>query len=186
MSDPKPAYAFPYDLASLPQGTTEVRLAPSPEARAAVAAWLGATALETLSPTIRLSRLGEESFVYRGRLEADIVQACVVTLEPVHSHVVRDVERHFRLAPARRSKARIVDYSLTDDDETDLVTNSVIDLAAPMLEELSLSVDPYPRVPGASFVPPATSEAPPENPFAPLEKLKSAPPAASKPRGKSR
>ncbi len=54
-----------------------------------------------------------------------------------------------------------------------MLESSVIDLAAPVLEELSLSLDPYPRKAGVEFAPP--EEAParsPDNPFAVLGKLK--------------
>jgi hypothetical protein len=48
-------------------------------------------------------------------------------------------------------------------------------LAAPLLEEVSLALDPYPKAPGAAFeVLPEPIE-PAENPFAVLEALKKAP-----------
>ncbi len=52
------------------------------------------------------------------------------------------------------------------------IDSTRFDLAAPLLEEFSLAIDPYPRAPGVAFDAPATTEDPPENPFAVLGKLK--------------
>ena len=46
------------------------------------------------------------------------------------------------------------------------------DLAAPLLEEFLLALDPYPRAPGVVFESPETGEVPPPNPFAVLKALK--------------
>jgi len=49
-------------------------------------------------------------------------------------------------------------------------------VAGPLLEELSLALDPYPKAPGAVFGAPAEESDASENPFAVLEKLKMASP----------
>jgi hypothetical protein len=54
-----------------------------------------------------------------------------------------------------------------------MLESSIVDLAAPLLEELSLSLDPYPRKAGVQFAPPEEAPAEePNNPFAVLGKLK--------------
>ena len=47
-----------------------------------------------------------------------------------------------------------------------------VDLAAPLLEELTLALDPYPRAPGVAFAALKDEAAPTANPFAVLAKLK--------------
>ena len=46
------------------------------------------------------------------------------------------------------------------------------DLAAPLLEEFALAIDPYPRKAGAAFAVPAEPDDAPESPFAVLKTLK--------------
>jgi hypothetical protein len=47
-----------------------------------------------------------------------------------------------------------------------------VDLAAPMLEEFALSLEPYPRRPGVEFTPETGASDLPESPFAVLKGLK--------------
>ena len=75
----------------------------------------------------------------------------------------------------------LIDLSAADDDDPELLDQPVLDLAGPLLEELSLALDPYPRAPGASFEVPPEPQAAAENPFAVLEKLKKAPAARRTP-----
>ena len=178
MNEPKAPYSFSCDLATLPEGETEVRLEPSAEARAAIASWAGVAQVESLAAAIRLARAGENSYSYQGHFEADVVQSCVVTLEPVRSHISADMERHFRVAAARkRRERRSEEPEIEDeeDEETDMLTSPVLDLAAPLLEELALSIDPYPRAPGVVFAAPVDEGGAEESPFAVLERLKTAP-----------
>jgi hypothetical protein len=46
------------------------------------------------------------------------------------------------------------------------------DLAVPVLEEYTLSLEPYPRRPGVEFAPPSDPEDRAESPFAVLKSLK--------------
>ena len=46
------------------------------------------------------------------------------------------------------------------------------DVAAPLLEELVLAIDPYPRAPGVEFETPQEPAETRENPFAALKSLK--------------
>jgi uncharacterized metal-binding protein YceD (DUF177 family) len=186
MNEPVRPFSRRFDLAAMPNSGADAHLEPTADVRAAIAAWAGVSAVDRLEATIRLARLGPETYSYDAHLEADVVQACVVTLEPVRTHIVRDIERRFQVeALPRRRRVVAIEPEGGEDDEIERVDGSVIDLAQPVLEELALGIEPYPRAPGARFVAPAESESPAENPFAVLEKLKS-PPAARKPGAKGR
>jgi len=133
--------------------------------------------------------VGGDEYAYRGHFEADVVQACVITLAPVPSHLSGEIFRKFRVLPrpsTRRRKSAIeptsavpaiIDLAATDEDSPELLDQSVLDLAAPLLEELSLGLDPYPKAPGAAFEVPPERPVPADNPFAVLERLKRAPSA---------
>ena len=178
----RPPYVSQYDLANLPEKGIELVLKPNAAERAEIAAWLEIEALEGLVGSVRLTRNASGRYLYRGHLDADVVQACVVTLEPVPAHISQDFEREFELAPPvpKRGKRRTgvnasakpVIEILDDNDAPDIIESPVIDIAAPMIEELSLSLDPYPRKAGVSFTAPEDLPGTVDNPFAVLQKLK--------------
>ena len=182
-------YSTPFDLGLVPERGKELVLTPSQIERAAISGWLEIEALESLKATILITRLAENEYSYGANFEADVVQACVVTLAPVRARVLGEVQRSFRVRPrssaSRRKKPapepQAIDISVLDEDGPELLDSPIIDLAAPLLEELSLALDPYPRAPGVVFEPPAEEAIPAHHPFAVLEQLKEAKSAPSEP-----
>jgi uncharacterized metal-binding protein YceD (DUF177 family) len=129
--------------------------------------------IEDFTVRIRLTRASKNEYALAGHLEASILQTCVVTLKPLRTRVEQDFERRYEIAPrdvARRASAA-VEVELESEFKERLHGTS-LDLAVPVLEELSLAIDPYPRTPGAAFE--FGSEKPPaeESPFAALQRLK--------------
>jgi uncharacterized metal-binding protein YceD (DUF177 family) len=124
--------------------------------------------------------VGDDEYVYGASFVADVVQACVVTLEPVSSHLTGEFRRLFKVMPRaigghrRRASASAgsVELSSLEDDDPELIEGTSIDLAAPILEEVSLALDPYPRAPGVAFESPKEEKNPADSPFAVLEALK--------------
>jgi uncharacterized metal-binding protein YceD (DUF177 family) len=180
MTRPDVPFSAAFDLSALPERGAEIVLEPTPSERDAISAWLGTEAVESLKASIALSREGDDEYGYSAHFDADVVQACVVTLEPVRSHLSGEFRRHFRILPrvpaSRRGKqvesSTGIDISALDEEECELIESPVIDLAAPLLEEVSLALNPYPRAPGAAFEPAKEEVSPSESPFAVLEKLK--------------
>ena len=123
--------------------------------RRALAARFELLELPALRGHARLERRGDE-LVLRGWLEADIVQECVVTLEPAPARLRQPIERRYRLggtseAPPTRYEpyGRLV---LDDDaDEVEPVIGREIDVGEAFAEELGTALDPYPRAPGAAL-----------------------------------
>jgi uncharacterized metal-binding protein YceD (DUF177 family) len=192
-------YSASFDLGLVPEQGREIVLTPSQAERAAISNWLGTESVESLTATILISRKGDNQYSYAARFEADVVQACVVTLELVPAHLSGDYERLFQVIPRASRRKRpaaepvSVDISLADEDGPERLDSPIIDLAAPLLEELSLALEPYPRAPGVAFDPPVEEPEPADNPFAVLERLKTAqsspvrpmkPEAGAKPAGK--
>jgi uncharacterized metal-binding protein YceD (DUF177 family) len=189
MNDSGLPFSASFDLGSVRDRAVEVSLEPRPAERAAIAHWLGIEALDSLKAAIQLSPVSADEYAYQGHFEADVVQACVITLAPVPSHLSGEILRKFRVLPRPSPRRRkpviepapaipaVIDLSIADEDSPELLVSPALDLAAPLLEELSLALDPYPKVPGAAFDVPPEPLTPVENPFAVLEKLKRAPPA---------
>ena len=180
MTDHLP-FSSSYDLGLVREKGIDVALKPTAAERARIAVWLGIESLESFQASVTLTRAASGRYLYRGHFEADVVQACVVTLEPVPSHLTGDFERSFQLAPSTAHVKRrgapeplppLTAVTDLDDDSQEILKSPVVDLAAPMLEELSLALDPYPRKAGVSFVPPEDAVPAKDNPFAVLKNLK--------------
>jgi uncharacterized metal-binding protein YceD (DUF177 family) len=173
MSDSHPPYSLNFDLGSLGDAEKTVTLSPSASERVAIASWAGVDALDAFSARVTLRRSGESAYDLAGNFAADVTQSCVVTLEPVRAHLEGDIERHYRVLPPRaRRRSDPDDMPAGDDDGDEVLESTMVDLAQPVLEDLLLAIDPYPRAPGAAFEAPADPDKP-ANPFAVLGKLKS-------------
>ena len=132
----------------------------------------------------RLERRGEPAeLVLRGWLEADVVQSCVVSLEPVPARLRQPVERRWRPEGARTARPEryqpIGVVELEDDEaEVEPLVGREIDLGEAFAEELGLALDPYPRADDAAAIE-ATALGPhvklgpaePGRPFAALRQL---------------
>jgi hypothetical protein len=165
-----------FDLGDLGQAGAEVTVAAAPEALPGLAAWAGVDSVKTFTATVTLRRLSQSRFSFEAELVADVVQSCVVTLEPVESRIGRQISRELQLAPRLPREMPHPHEELTlsagDDDVPETITSLDYDLAAPLLEEFALSIDPYPRKAGVAFAPQAEPEVPQSSPFAVLKALK--------------
>lgn len=130
-----------------PEGVT-IQLQASPEECSALAARFNLVELATLSGDVRVERVDlTASFLVTGRLAADAVQTCVVTLEPVGAKIEAEFDRLFsRDLPAETDGEVEIDAEAETPEP--LVENR-LDLGEILAEELSLALEPYPRAPDA-------------------------------------
>lgn len=174
--EPLPPFERIYDLNRLSDAGFETTIELGPEERRKLAEWVEVADVGRFVGRISLRRLSASRFGYSAHLEAEITQTCAVTLEPVSSKQCMDFDRILQLVPqARRATDTHVELSPAagDDEVPEEIESSRYDLAAPLLEEFSLAIDPYPRAPGASFEAPREEGEAPDNPFAVLKTLKS-------------
>lgn len=168
MSGPLPRAVRVYDVP--PAGLT-VPIVADGEERAAIAAELDLVSLDRLSATLTV-RPVRRGFRVEGEVVADVVQSCVVTLDPVPAAIREPIDVVY--APPDGKPRPEVDVQIDESDPPEPLDGNEIDLGSLVLEHLVLGLDPYPRAPGATFDPPA--EAPEEpvrrSPFADLERLK--------------
>jgi uncharacterized metal-binding protein YceD (DUF177 family) len=85
-------------------------------------------------------------FTVIGRLFADVVQQCVVTLDALPSHIEQDINAVF--APEADDQGEDV---LLDSGEIDPIHNGIIDLGELVAQNLGVALDPYPRKAGVDF-----------------------------------
>jgi uncharacterized metal-binding protein YceD (DUF177 family) len=174
MTDDQP-FSYDYDLGDLGRGGAEVDVVAHGEELSRIAHWAGVSAVERFAATVALRRQSATRFTLDAELAADVVQECVVTLEPVKSRIERHVHRELHLAEhvhAKPNETVPLGAGAGDDEVPEEIESLGYDLAAPLLEDFALAIDPYPRAAGAEFSAPREPEARPENPFAVLKSLK--------------
>ncbi len=145
------------------------RLKPDAEARQRIARALNLKSLDRFEADLEVTAT-VSGWRLTGRVVADAVQSCVLTLEPLPVHVDDRFEINLvEAVDTAPSDEGEIDLEL-DDDSPDVVENGQIDLGQYAVEQLALHLDPYPRKDGAVF------EQPPEpgeiSPFGVLRALK--------------
>jgi hypothetical protein len=138
-----------------PGGSISVDVSAGAAERRALAARFDLLELPALRGHGRLERRGDE-LVLRGWLEADVVQECVVTLEPAPAQIRQSIERRYRLDGTRQAAEAAYEPHGTvvlDDDAVvvEPVIGREIDVGEAFAEELGAALDPYPRAPGAAL-----------------------------------
>ncbi|MFC3677376.1 YceD family protein [Ferrovibrio xuzhouensis] len=121
-------------------------------------------------------------YVMSGQVDAEVEQACVVSLEPVRQRIAETFVRSFAPAVAgtRNEGAGEDEADWLDPDAADppdLLEDDRIDAGEVVAEELALALDPYPRKAGADLPPeyhPEPEQAAKVSPFAVLAGLKAA------------
>ncbi|MDY0009598.1 MAG: DUF177 domain-containing protein [Bdellovibrionales bacterium] len=141
---------------------------------AALAKRLGLRDLRNFSADLNIRRVpGGTAVRIEGRLQADVVQACVISLQDVHAHVEGTFDTYFT-EDAEQAREEI-SFTLDDDlDAAEMVHNGMIDLGEVVTQYLSLEIPPYPRAPGVSLAAQLSESgtAKKANPFQALEVLK--------------
>jgi len=137
--------------------------------------------VKSVKAEVYLSRWKKDGVRVKGRVEAEIVQACVVTLEPVGSKIDEEFEQIF--VPEGSKLARVVAKDaaemVLDPDGPDLpeeFAGDSIDIGEAITEFAALAIDPYPRKQGVEFADHIESTADAKNdrpnPFAALKDWK--------------
>jgi uncharacterized metal-binding protein YceD (DUF177 family) len=149
-------------------------------ARRRIAKALGLESLDRLEAELRVASW-LDGVEISGRWSARVGQICGVTLEPFASDLQGEI--HLRAVPEGSpalsgpdEAGGELDLDPEADDPPDMLESDRVDLAAYVVEDLALAIDPFPRKPGVAFEAP---EQPGElSPFAVLAKLKGRAPDA--------
>jgi hypothetical protein len=166
-----------YNLARLGNAGDTVQFAADDAQRAAMARWSGVLSVDRLEARVEIRKISSSRFGLTFHMVADLTQACVVTLELVKSHLERNFARELEFVGAthhRTAESALTELVLDTEAEEgpEEIQSLHYDLAIPVLEEYTLSLEPYPRCPGVEFAPPSDPEDRPESPFAVLKTIK--------------
>jgi Uncharacterized ACR, COG1399. len=158
----------------LPAAGRSISVDADEQARAAIAAAMGILAVERFVAHLTVAPL-RGGLRAQGSLDARVVQASVVTFEPVPQDIAETIDRVFLPAPREHKPAPGAEIyvDLEDDDFPDHIDGPEVDLSALLLETLALALDPYPRREGESLEALGISgDGAEQGPFAVLGKLK--------------
>jgi uncharacterized metal-binding protein YceD (DUF177 family) len=142
--------------------------------RKVLAAAYDLVAVKGMSATVGVSPTPGGGVTVEGRVVADIVQTCVVSLAPVDAHIDETFAVRYVRDPGKLPKVGaevVVDPGAPDPPE--LLTGPTIDVGEIAEEYFVLAIDPYPHAPGATL--PADvledAESTEDSPFAALAAL---------------
>ncbi len=173
----RPEFSRPLAVEKLAGAPQELQIAANAAERAALAARLRLLDLERLEARLRVRGTGPGRRVrIDGELEAEVVQACVLSLEPVRSCIEESFTQVYLLdAPEPEAKVLAVTPGPEADDPEPLGPDG-LDLGEAVAQQLALALDPYPKAPGAALPAapdsPATAPTSGPRPFDALRALK--------------
>jgi uncharacterized metal-binding protein YceD (DUF177 family) len=138
------------DLDRMGAGGTALEIVASDRERAALVARFGFLGLPAFSARVTVDRRPGGQIVVEGRLRGRLLQACVLTLDPV----AQELDDTFRIV-FKQNLADDLDPSSGEAvlsaqaDAPEPLAGNTLDIGEIVAEQLSLVADPYPRRPGA-------------------------------------
>lgn len=113
-------------------------------------------AVRRLESELQIARWKKDGVRIRGHVSAEVVQACVVTLEPVETAISEEIDRIY--VPEGSRLARLVlderGEMVLDPEGEDIpeqFSGDTIDAGEAVCEAVALAIDPYPRKQGVEF-----------------------------------
>lgn len=154
-----PLPAWSARVGDLPASGRALKIEATAEERRAIADAYGVAKIESFRAELLLQPRSGDGVRLSGRLQVTLTQTCVVSLRPVAASIDESFERVFlpaeRIAPARaerrgggKPKPEFI-VELEEEEPPEPLHGDRIDVAAVLMEEFALALDPYPRHPDA-------------------------------------
>lgn len=155
-ADTQSPVSFVANVTRLPHKGLPVVIEADAKQRAALAGEHDLLSVESYRADLLVTPWKRNGVKVSGRVEADITQACIVTLEPVEAHIDEAVEALFLPQESKLGRQGfegggeiLLDAEGPDSPET--FSGDTIDVGAIAEQFFGLAIDPYPRKPGASL-----------------------------------
>ena len=143
-----PEFSHPISASRLSFKPSTYRLAANEAERAALAQRFGLLQLSRFEAIVTLKREPGDAIRFDGEIDADLVQACIYTNDPVPAHIT-DV---FTLIYRADVDEETADQMALDNPEDEIIEPLIgdsIDIGEAVAQQLSVAMDPYPRSVGA-------------------------------------
>ncbi|MEK1887208.1 MAG: DUF177 domain-containing protein [Phyllobacterium sp.] len=176
---------YPISVQRLPQNGLNIKIEADEKERAALRDFHELEDVKSFKADLQIVPWKKDGIRIRGKVRADIVQACVVTLEPIETRIDTDIDTLFvpensRLARLPLDENGELVISAEGPDIPETFSSDTLDAGAIAEEFFELAIDPYPRKQGVEAAPPLTVDvgddnddvAKPVNPFAALKDWK--------------
>lgn len=143
----QPEFPRPLPVEKIPAHGMEQVLDANESERRALAERFGLVELKKLHAdlTVHPERANQAVSV-TGKITADFLQQCVVSLEPLPGHIEHEIDVLFMMP------SEDADFGADLDDETETIQDDTIDLGELVSQNLGVMIDPYPRKPGLAYV----------------------------------
>lgn len=173
MTVPNYPVSIPVNRDEVPDAGVDITFRADEGQREAFARYLGVPRVDRVEADLRVEQRARRALAVSGRVSCDLVQTCVVTLEPVAATIDEPVAIRY-VPEAGRGSVEGDDMLAADDVDTEPMEGGRIDVGAVIAQSLALGLDPYPRKPGVVFegVSGAEEEAQRTGAFADLAKLR--------------
>jgi uncharacterized metal-binding protein YceD (DUF177 family) len=170
-SPDQPELSRPVAVDKISAGGADEKIVADKDERALLAERFGLIELPKLEAqlTVRPTR-GGRMFEVKGAMQADVVQRCVVTLEPLPARIEQEIKVLYA-APEFLEAEGVHEVDMEAED-VEPIADGIIDLGELLAQSLGIALDPYPRKPGVAYVEKEYGEGEETaNPFAKLSLL---------------
>jgi uncharacterized metal-binding protein YceD (DUF177 family) len=146
IDDLVPEFSRPVTVAKIPGAGAAYKITATATERAALARRFGLLSLDRLDAEVRLQRASGDVLV-AADVSADLVQACVVTLEPVPAALAQSFTLRYRPGIDETEADRLA-LENPEEEIVEPLLGEAIDIGEAVAQELSIAMEPYPRAPG--------------------------------------
>lgn len=170
----KVPYSYTVRARDIPSSGMDLQMVADEAVRERIAEMLSVPAVNRLEADIRLAPGPGDAVELTGTLKGEVVQTCIVTLDPLDQSVEENLDVTFLPAAERDGRnGKTVLLDPLDEDDIEFYRDGRIDLAGFLTEHLALGLDPYPRRAGTDFPPHIEDDTSDRiSPFESLKKLK--------------
>ncbi|RED53367.1 YceD family protein [Aestuariispira insulae] len=135
--------------ADLPREGRHFKFDLDEEIRAALARRFGLKSLDGMKAHLHAKPLVDGTIVrVEGEIQANLVQTCIVTLDPVPESVDEDFYAEFSTDDIEEEE---IQHNLEEADPREPMEDGTIDLGELVAQQLGLMMEPYPRAKGADI-----------------------------------
>jgi uncharacterized metal-binding protein YceD (DUF177 family) len=146
----------PVNVARLPQKGMPVKLIANEKERAALAKDHALVSVDSFEAELLVSKWRRDGVKITGKVKADIVQTCSITLEPLLASIENEIEAVFVPETSKLAKPKfdadgemVLDANGPDAPET--FSGDTLDVGLIAEEFFELAINPYPRKEGAEL-----------------------------------
>lgn len=139
-------FSCPFTIADLGEGEARLAIEAGPRECERLARRFELVSIGSLAARLDLSLNPAGEIDVSGQLAAEVIQTCVVSLEPAPARLAEDFS--LRYAPGAREPIEDLSFGPGDEEPPEPLCGHTIDLGELVAQQLALALNPFPRAPG--------------------------------------